>query len=189
MENLFPFENIDTLAETATIIAKELYKKDGFLRPLFLGYTANNKNRIFLPVEWRTDEEREAQLETVAALFCTYNVNKYVFLSEVTTHRFPESKFSAWDAILGRRVVSTKYLNVTVVTKKENRTLCYEVCGGDLFAEDTWISEKPTRYDNLDNSFCHLLVNYDKLDKRKIKTLIKKLEQDGKFRFDVLGAK
>lgn len=183
MENLFPFENIDTLAETATTIAVELHKSDGFLSPLFLGYTANNKNRIFLPVDWRNDEEREAQLETVAALFCAYNVNKYVFLSEVTIHRFPESKFSAWDAILGKRAVSTKYLNVTVVTKKENRTLCYEVSDG------VCVSDKPTRYDNLDNSFCHLLGNYDKLDKSKIKTLIKKLEQDGKFRFDVLGAK
>ena len=183
MENLFPFENIDTLAETATIIAKELYKSDGFLKPLFLGYTSNNKNRIFLPVEWKTEEEREAQLETVAALFCTYNVNKYVFLSEVTIHKFPESQFSAWDAILGSRVVSKKYLNVTVVTKKENRTLCYEVYG------DIWISEKPIRYDNLDNSFCTLIVNYGKLDKIKIKTLVKKLEQDGKFRFDILGEK
>lgn len=188
MENLFPFENIDTLADTATIIAKELYNSDGFLKPLFLGYTANNKSRIFLPVEWRTDEEREAQLETVAALFCNYNVNKYVFLSEVTIHRFPESKFSAWDSILGKRVVSTKYLNVTVVTKKENRTLCYEVCDGDMFSKDVRISDLPKRYDNLDNSFCHLLALYDKLDKRKIKTLIKKLEQDGKFRLDVFGA-
>jgi len=183
VENLFPFENINTLTETASEIAKNLFLHDGFLGSIFLGYTSNNKNRLFLPISWNTEEEQDQQLETVAALFCAYNINKYVFLNEVTIHRYPDSAFDAWDDILGKRVVSTKYLSVTVVTKKKNQTVCYEV---KKEQGKMTVADVPIKYENLDNKFCNLLVSYDKMNKRKLKSLIKQLEQDGKLRFDVL---
>jgi len=79
---LFNLETLDSLLEYNSNYAANVYQKDKFFPNCVLGYTSDNKNKLYFPFTFRSNNEKISFFDAVKLCFLAYNVDKYVVITE-----------------------------------------------------------------------------------------------------------
>lgn len=75
----FKLETLESLMNFNKEYAKTIYKKEGQILPMFVGYTKNNSSRIIIAGAFSNNEEKESWCTLARCAFLKCNVDKYVF--------------------------------------------------------------------------------------------------------------
>jgi len=85
------YESLKDLIEAHNAITLEIFKQDGELLPMIIGYSA--KARLLIPVVYGTPHEKDAFFMAVTILFAIHDVNYYTMATEgwvIDTKKYPE---------------------------------------------------------------------------------------------------
>ena len=79
---ILDLETLESLIEVNKKFATDYFKEHGELRPMAVGYTPDNKNRIVILGGFSDDQSKAAWQHMVSLVFLLYDVDKYVVMHE-----------------------------------------------------------------------------------------------------------
>jgi len=91
MKAIYQLETLDSLIEYNVRFAEKLYKETGFLTPVIIGYTRDNKQKVFIVGQFQDEKGKLQWANTASAAFRLFDIDKYVVMFEGRTVKNPDN--------------------------------------------------------------------------------------------------